>query len=103
MKAKKALKRLTRVEALLSDVLKQYAASEKEVRESLDSAKASVARAFESVKGHIAAALDTKKAKKPAKAKKAAQRKRRVVVASAPSEPAPVSETPNTHAATAEG
>ena len=45
MKAKKALKRLIRVEALLSNVLKQYAASDHRVRELLDSAKASVVSA----------------------------------------------------------
>ena len=45
MKAKKALKRLTRVEALLSNVLEQYAASDHRVRELLDSAKASVVSA----------------------------------------------------------
>jgi hypothetical protein len=45
MKAKKALKRLIRVEALLSNVLDQYAASDHRVRELLDSAKASVVNA----------------------------------------------------------
>ena len=45
MKAKKALKRLIRVEALLSKVLKQYAASDHRVRELLDFAKASVVSA----------------------------------------------------------
>jgi hypothetical protein len=49
MKAKKALKRLNRVEALLTDVIDQYAASTDDVRELLDSAKASVVRAKETV------------------------------------------------------
>ena len=49
MKAKKALKRLTRVETLLSDVVDQYGAIKADVRELLDSAKASVARARETV------------------------------------------------------
>jgi hypothetical protein len=40
MKAKKALKRLTRVEALLSNVLDQYVAIEHRIEELLDSAKA---------------------------------------------------------------
>jgi hypothetical protein len=75
MKAKKALKRLTRVEALLSDVLKQYSAGEKEVRESLDSAKAAVARAWESVNRKVSAALEKKPAAtKPGAKKKAASK-----------------------------
>jgi hypothetical protein len=49
MKAKKALKRLSRVETLLSDVIDQYAPKEQDVRELLDSAKSSVIRAKESV------------------------------------------------------
>jgi hypothetical protein len=61
MKAKKALKRLTRVETLLSDVVDQYDAIEPDVRELLDSAKASVVRAKETVDGKASA----KAAKKP--------------------------------------
>ena len=49
MKAKKALKRLTRVETLLSSVIDQYASNDSGVRELLDSAKASVGRAKETV------------------------------------------------------
>lgn len=45
MKAKKALKRLRSVEALLSIVIDQFAANERSVRALLDSAKASVIRA----------------------------------------------------------
>jgi hypothetical protein len=45
MKAKKALKRLRRVEELLSIVIDQFAASERSVRELLGSARASVIRA----------------------------------------------------------
>ncbi len=45
MKAKKALKRLRRVEELLSIVIDQFAGNEPGVRELLDSAKASVIRA----------------------------------------------------------
>jgi hypothetical protein len=67
MKAKKALKRLTRVEALLSDVVDQYDAIEPSARELLDSAKASVVRAKETVDVKASA----KAAKKPpAKAEK---------------------------------
>jgi hypothetical protein len=50
VKTKKALKRLDRVEALLSKVIDQYATDEREVRELLESARASVARARVKVK-----------------------------------------------------
>ena len=49
MKAKKAVKRLGKVETLLSNVIDQYAKSVDNVRELLDSAKASVVRAMEAV------------------------------------------------------
>src|SRR5713226_4505555 len=62
MKAKKALKRLTRVETLLSNVIDQYAANEPDVRELLDVAKTSVVRAKDSV--NLQASPKT--AKKPA-------------------------------------
>ena len=45
MKAKKALKRLRRVEELLSIVIDEFASNEPRVREFLDSAKRSVIRA----------------------------------------------------------
>src|ERR1700720_134440 len=56
MKAKKAVKRLGKVETLLSGVIDQFAASVDGVRELLDSAKASVARAVEAVNVHSSAA-----------------------------------------------
>ena len=62
MKAKKALKRLIKVEALLSDVLEQYAASEPRVRGLLDSAKASVVSAKKTMSLRASAGT----AKKPA-------------------------------------
>ena len=49
MKAKKALKRLTRVETLLTNVIDQYASSVRDLRELLDNAKASVVRAKKTV------------------------------------------------------
>ena len=61
MKAKKALKRLTRVEALLTDVIDQYAGSEGNMRELLDQAKASVVRAKKTVNVKVS----PKAAKKP--------------------------------------
>ena len=47
MKAKKAVKRLTRVEVLLSNIIEQYAGNGHRVKELLDSAKESVVRARE--------------------------------------------------------
>src|SRR5260370_39649247 len=61
MKAKKALKRLSRAETLLSSVIDQYAASEHRVRELLDAAKASIVRAKEPV----AVQASPRPAKKP--------------------------------------
>ena len=60
MKTKKALKRLSRVEELLSDVIGQYAENGSDVKELLASAKASVVRAKETVDVKAA-----KAAKKP--------------------------------------
>ena len=45
MKAKKAIKRLSKVETLLSNVIDQYPASDRRVRVLLGSAKVSVTRA----------------------------------------------------------
>jgi hypothetical protein len=49
MKANKALKRLTKIEALISDVTERYSAGARHVREALHEAKATVAR----VKGAV--------------------------------------------------
>jgi hypothetical protein len=49
MKTKKAIKRLTQVEVLLSTVMDKYAAGEHRMRELLDAAKESVFRAKETV------------------------------------------------------
>jgi hypothetical protein len=72
MKAKKAVKRLSRVETLLSNVIDQYATSEQDVKELLDSAKASVVRAKETVNSQASAAVAKKP---PAKAKEPKRRK----------------------------
>jgi len=64
MKAKKAVKRLIRVEALLTEILKEYSKGERLVRESLDAAKASVVRAREAMSPPTAPLADKKKAKK---------------------------------------
>jgi hypothetical protein len=87
MKAKKALKRLTKVDALLTKVLDQYTAGEKEVRAALDSAKTSIAGAWDSVSRAVAAKPKSKAKTKPVKAKhakkpaRAAKAKRKPVVA----------------------
>ena len=49
MKANKALKRLAKIEALMSDVTKRYSASAPHTREVLQDAKAAVTRAKEAV------------------------------------------------------
>lgn len=49
MKAKKAMKRLSKVESILSTVIDQFSASKNGLRELLDSAKSSVIRARKSV------------------------------------------------------
>jgi DNA-binding protein HU-beta len=49
MKANKALKRLNKIEALLSNVTKRYSASAPEIRHVLQNAKAAVTRAKETV------------------------------------------------------
>ncbi len=70
MKAKKAVKRLNKVEALLSNIIDQFPASKQEFGELLDSAKAAVIRARETVNSQ----LSTSAAKKtPAKAEIAQQ------------------------------
>jgi hypothetical protein len=57
MKAKKAIKRLHRVETLLGSVIEQYDAGAREVHELLDAARSSVASATQ--------ALSASPAKKP--------------------------------------
>ena len=61
MKAKKALKRLKKVETILSNVIEQLPASARGLRELLDSARASVVRAKDTMNARVARA-----AKKPA-------------------------------------
>jgi hypothetical protein len=82
--AKKALKRLDRVDTLLSKVIDHVAKDEKEVRELLDSARTSVVRASVKAKSWVKAkssiARKSLKEVKPATQKKnrpkAAQRKK---------------------------
>jgi len=60
MKAKKALKRLNKVESLLSNVIDQFPDSARGLRDLLDAARSSVVRARETVGARLARA-----AKKP--------------------------------------
>ena len=71
MKAKKAVKRLTRVEALLSNVIDGFAAGERAVKELLDNAKAAVIRARETVNVKASPAVEKKP---PVRARKAKSR-----------------------------
>ena len=70
MKSKRALKRLGKVETLLSKVLDQYGAIEKRVRELLDSARAEVVQAKKAMKRPPAAEAKKKPKTQPAKAQK---------------------------------
>ena len=83
MKAKKALKRLSRIETLLSDVIDQYAPKEQDVRELLDSAKSSVIRAKESVNAPTSPASrkPPAKATEPRRRKLTAEGRKRLSVA----------------------
>jgi hypothetical protein len=71
MKANKALKRLAKIEAWMSDVMERYSASAPDLRKVLQDAKAAVARAKEAVglqapSGKKAAAKADRAAKKAA-------------------------------------
>lgn len=71
MKAKKALKRLTKIDLILADVIDQYAVNEQAVKDHLDAARNSLARA----KATVAPLAAPKKAAKSAPRKKAAVKK----------------------------
>jgi len=60
MKAKKALKRLNKVEALLSNVIDQFPASKQELGELLNSAKAAVSRAQETINSQLSTSAEKK-------------------------------------------
>jgi hypothetical protein len=79
MKANKALKRLTHVEDLLSDVMERYSAGASDIRENLQSAKDAVGRAKETVS--LQEASEKKRARKKAATKKAAVKVRRTKAA----------------------
>src|SRR5271154_1196780 len=62
MKAKKALKRLARAEAILSEVMADYQVREPQLKASLTAAKTSLVQARETIDGHAAAIAAKKKA-----------------------------------------
>jgi hypothetical protein len=66
MKANKALKRLAKIEALISDVAKRYSSGAAHIRKALQDAKAAVAH----VKSAVNSQASSGKAKKAAPAKK---------------------------------
>jgi hypothetical protein len=74
MKANKALKRLAKIEMLMSDVTERYSASAPHIREVLQDAKAAVTRAKEAVSlqasSEKAKNLTLKHSKPPSKAKR---------------------------------
>ena len=77
MKSKKALKRLNKVESLLSRVIDSCPASARGLRELLDSAKASVGRAMEVVNARVAQAARKPPARSPESRQDSAQRAER--------------------------
>jgi hypothetical protein len=79
MKATKALKRLTHVEDLLSDVMERYSADAPEIRQQLLDAKAAVGRAKDAVK--LQASSEKKSGRKKVGPKKAAVKVRRTKAA----------------------
>ena len=70
MKANKALKRLTHVEELMSDVVERYSASAPDIQEKLQDAKAAVTRAREAMR--LQASSEKTSARKMAATRKAA-------------------------------
>src|SRR5271169_4570794 len=69
MKSNKALKRLAKIEALISDVSERYSSSALHIREALQEAKAAFARVKEAVSLHASSKTAKKKAVKKRAAK----------------------------------
>jgi hypothetical protein len=84
MKAKKAVKRLDKVVAILSDVIKQYASGDRHLQNVLGVAKASVVRAQTAVNSPASpkTATNAKVSVKQTKQKRAPAKKRRAVAKS---------------------
>jgi hypothetical protein len=75
MKARKALKRLDKIEALMSDVIERFTASDPGIQEALQVAKTSVDRAKQAVQAQPA--VSTKTASKKAAEKRVSRLKMR--------------------------
>src|SRR6266852_2575843 len=82
MKAKKALKRLNKVETILSDVIAQFPASARGLRGLLDSAKTSVVRAKEVLHARVAAKSSPAGAQESAQGGLSAEGRKRISLAS---------------------
>ena len=81
MKAKKAIKRLKKVETILSNVIDQLPASARGLRELLDSAKASVVRAKGTVNARVARAAKKPPARAQESARLSAEGRKRISLA----------------------
>jgi hypothetical protein len=66
MKATKALKRLTKIETLMTDVMERFSKGSPQIREALQDAKAALGRAMAAVSSQ-ASSEETKTAKTPSK------------------------------------
>jgi hypothetical protein len=80
MKAKKAVKKLMKVEALLSNISELYAAKHSRVRDLLDAAKDSVVRAKDAVKVQVSRSVKHRPLK-PKPQRSTAKRRKRPPVA----------------------
>lgn len=81
MKAKKALKRLNKVETILSNVIEQLPASARGLQELLDSARASVVRARGTVNARVTRASKKPPARAQESARLSAEGRKRISVA----------------------
>ncbi len=81
MKARKALKRLSKVEALLSGVLEQYSDVERGARELLENATSLVARVKKTINLQPAATIENQaltKTEKPARSRLTAEGRKKI-------------------------
>ena len=80
MKANKALKRLTKIESLMSVVTERYSASAPHLRAMLQGAKDAVARAKQAVSLQLSSGIKTATAKRDRAAKKAKPSQKRAAI-----------------------
>jgi hypothetical protein len=88
MKVNKALKRLVKIEALLSSLTERYLPSAPHLREALQNAKDAVARAKQAVSLHASSRTKATAAKADRAAKKAARSHKKASVKSVAATPA---------------